>query len=256
MSTPLEVAVFSSSSAIHAQLHGAKRIELNAPGSYATGGTTFPVAQFKALGPQLTIPVRLMIRPRGAPASGPDFIYSDDEFQEMVDAIYGFKRTQMMDPVRGDGFVFGILRHKDGSQEGELEIDFARCATLMEVAQPFKCVFHRAYDLIAQTDSWRDGLIDLISNRFDGVLTSGGLGDYYNNLRRLEEIHQYADGQLQIIVGGGVRHTNISESLPQLSVSRNTANLWIHSSCKGVGEEVDDDEVAALVSALGSSIIE
>ncbi|KFG77680.1 CutC family protein, partial [Metarhizium anisopliae] len=108
---PLEVAVFSGESALKAQSQGASRVELNAPGSYHVGGTTPPIAELKRIAAKVTIPVRIMIRPRGAPGDGsPDFVYTPKEVAAMAQSIRDFKATGLLNPFRGDGFVFGLLQ--------------------------------------------------------------------------------------------------------------------------------------------------
>ncbi|EFY97311.1 hypothetical protein MAA_07328 [Metarhizium robertsii ARSEF 23] len=103
---PLEVAVFSGESALKAQSQGASRVELNAPGSYHVGGTTPPIAELKRIAAKVTIPVRIMIRPRGAPGDGsPDFVYTPKEVAAMAQSIRDFKATGLLNPFRGDGFA-------------------------------------------------------------------------------------------------------------------------------------------------------
>lgn len=65
-----EVAVVSSAFGLEAQDLGAKRIELNAPGSYEAGGLTPPVKELTSIASQLEIAVRIMIRPRGPQGMG------------------------------------------------------------------------------------------------------------------------------------------------------------------------------------------
>ncbi|KAH8733347.1 copper homeostasis CutC domain-containing protein [Ilyonectria robusta] len=268
--TPLEVAVFSPANALRAQALGAYRVELNAQGSYDDGGLTPLVSDVASLhrpekmGDQkLEIPIRIMIRPRPAPgpthAEPHDFVYSDAEFQTMWDSITAFKNLRTLNPVRGDAFVFGILERVGPGVtpvERELAIDIRRCTMLVAHAKPIRCVFHRAFDVIAKSDDWHDGLSELVRCGFTGVLTSGGDGPFYDNIDRIHRMCcQMPD--LQIIVGGGVRYYNVEELLQRLDhIAR--LNIWMHSSCLSHDEptdldpeEVDPDELIGLCSALG-----
>ncbi|KIE01765.1 copper homeostasis protein cutC, partial [Metarhizium majus ARSEF 297] len=182
---PLEVAVFSGESALKAQSQGASRVELNAPGSYHVGGTTPPIAELKRIAAKVTIPVRIMIRPRGAPGDGsPDFVYTPKEVAAMAQSIRDFKATGLLNPFRGDGFVFGLLQPtpaaaaEDPLPGGEpdaacaLRVDHASCRALLDAARPFGCVFHRAFDPIAATRRIGDGVEALVRLGFEGLLTA------------------------------------------------------------------------------------
>lgn len=268
--TPLEVAVFSPANALRAQALGAYRVELNAQGSYDDGGLTPLVSDVASLhlpenkgDKKLEIPIRIMIRPRPAPgptdAEPHDFVYSDAEFQAMWDSITAFKNLRTLNPVRGDAFVFGILeRVGTGATpvERELAIDIRRCTMLVAHAKPIRCVFHRAFDVIATSEDWHDGLSELVRCGFTGVLTSGGDGPFYDNIHHIHRMCCQMP-ELQIIVGGGVRRHNVDLLLPRLDhIVR--LNIWMHSSCLSRDEptdldpeEIDADELIGLGSALG-----
>jgi len=76
----LEVIAYTIESCMIAQESGADRIELCAnPGE---GGTTPSYGMIRAAKDQCSIPVFVMIRPRGG-----DFLYTDEEFRIMRDDI-------------------------------------------------------------------------------------------------------------------------------------------------------------------------
>ncbi|KAK1237632.1 hypothetical protein MKX07_006760 [Trichoderma sp. CBMAI-0711] len=297
-----EVAVFSGAAGLEAQALGAKRIELNAPGSYEEGGLTPPVKELTSIVSQLEIAVRIMIRPRGAPrptataayaaqlkldqeeqAKSPeeqaqaqaqaqdqdqekllteeekqkqkeaeedalqDFIYTDDEIQLMLQAIADFKALRVLNPIRGDGFVFGILRRQTKASTLEKYPDFKytideeRCRLLIDAAKPFPCVFHRAFDPIAASERWSKGIDILVRCGFDGVLTSGGHGGCHQNRDKLDAIcHRGHPGSLQLIAGGGVRKSNTAALVAQLSV-HGTKNVWIHTAAISRAADRDRD---------------
>ncbi|GKT40885.1 copper homeostasis protein cutC [Colletotrichum spaethianum] len=244
MPIKLEIPVFSSSSALHAQTLGAQRIELNAQGSYGVGGTTPAPADLEGVTKWLTVPVRIMIRPRGKPADDVDFVYTDDEFATMVGGVEGFRGALRAE--RGDGFVFG--------GRGALTVDVERNRRLVEAAGGLACSFHRAFDEIVRSGEARDverGVRDLVACGFEGVLTSGGPGTAAANRKALELIVREARAgarKLEVIVGGGVRKENVGEVVDGFG-----DGVWAHSSCyTGKCEEgqVDDEEAMGILERL------
>ncbi|KFA75480.1 hypothetical protein S40288_01213 [Stachybotrys chartarum IBT 40288] len=260
---PLEVAVFAASSAHDAQSHGAGRVELNAPGSYAVGGTTPPVAMLRDVKSRVQLPVRIMIRPRGAPDDGADdFVYSPAEFEQMRAAILAFKATGTMNPVHGDGFVFGILRRvkpAEAKHPGDhLFVDEPRCKELIDVAKPFGCVFHRAFDHIAASPRWAEGLTTLHRCGFKALLTAGGYSDCADNTRRLEAMCERVPAGLQLVVGGGLRGHN-ARPLATALAGASKQPLWLHSAAIASDDErgdmpghqpIDTAKLRDLVNAL------
>lgn len=302
-STGLEVPVFGASAALRVVEVGASRIELNAAGSYPAGGLTPSLDDLeRVIVAGLNVPLRVMIRPRGPPPpymsaaaaarsappplsqenalQGRDFIYSDEEIEQMHDDIVKFKASGLLNVARGDGFVFGVLTERlsatispssyvgdenRNSREPSLAcvVDVARCTRLVEAARPFKTVFHRAFDEVVSHDggvrdgtgrrSWEKALDDLEQCGFNGILTSGGLGSAAQNARTLALIlDAAAEKDIEIIVGGGVRSKNIPELLKQLRLSKRKQPVLMHSSCLAAGEteNVDLLEVEAIVKQL------
>ena len=145
-----------------------------------------------------------MIRPRGG-----NFEYTDDEFSDMKQSLAVFLT------MGADGFVFGIL--KDGF------INTRRCGELVELAKDKPCTFHRAFDELVDMET---GLRDVISCGFRAVLTSGGKSDAVSRVEKLKALvsRTRLDESVDIIVGGGVRASNIT------SVLETTTATWFHSS--------------------------
>lgn len=246
---PLEVAVFSKADALRAQHLGAARIELNAHGSYNDGGLTPSVAELTAIGPELRIPIRIMIRPRGPPSfRGQDFLYTESEVEGMERSMEAFIKSGFLNPLRGDGFVFGALERSisdaDGDGDGDakqardrreveeqqLTIDLKACKKLVEYARPFGCFFHRAFDSIASTKWWEKELKTLMNCGFQGLLTSGGPGNFCDNIGRIEQICNSTKlTRFQIIVGGGVRHHNIKSFVEHIATFRD-CDVAIHTA--------------------------
>ncbi|KAI1305615.1 hypothetical protein F5Y03DRAFT_146805 [Xylaria venustula] len=278
----LEVPAFGASAALSAVTLGATRIELNALGSYADGGLTpslEDLSQFTSASDQRP-PLRVMIRPRGPPRSSHlsessgtserDFLYSDEEYKRMEASIGKFKGSGLLDANRGDGFVFGILE-EDGHEEGEGHVrkrqcwvNENRCIRLIQAAQPFKCVFHRAFDEIVSCNdaasdglskpAWEKGLEAVAACGFDGILTSGGLGKAVDNVETLGRIIEKAQSlRIEIIVGGGVRAVNIGQITQKLALQARADSVYLHSAClHGDGsEQINPEEVRGIVGQIG-----
>lgn len=290
MSTTFEVPVFSATAAKVAVDNGATRLEVNRTGSYAAGGLTPSRAEVETVssalgGPQSTIPLRIMIRPRGPPSSSsssssgePDFLYSDDEFREMRSDLDAFVESGLLQATRGDGFVFGILA-KDGDNEN-LRIDSDRNRQLVQAAEPYACVFHRAFDAVlgsgSDQTSAEEGLAALRDCGFAGVLTAGGPGsrgavEHADTLRKLVTAERAVAGaaqarphaSIELVVGGGVRSANINELAKTILAAEeggHTSVVSFHSSCladsaaataKGAeAETVSAEEVERIHKAL------
>ncbi|KAI5461148.1 copper homeostasis CutC domain-containing protein [Mariannaea sp. PMI_226] len=270
---PLEVAVYDPGNALRAEVAGAHRLQINAKDSHSVGGLTPSIEDLKRLHrpnapgiKKLDVPVRIHIRPRAAP--GPDaeeqqdFIYSDEEFEEMRNAITEFKNLGTLNPLRGDAFVFRILeRVGTGAKESERElaVDVRRCTMLVELALPIRCCFSRAFDAVAGPRQWRGNMNEVFYSGFTGVLTAGGPGSFVDNIENLVHIcNQMPD--LQLIVGGGVRASNIKRLLSRLE-DKEQMNIWVHSPCHYLPSErlsdsadpshVSTVEVAALRRECG-----
>lgn len=275
--TRLEIPIFGPASASLAVSLGTARLELNAAGSYPAGGTTPSLTELSetraALGailaPAGNVPLRVMIRPRGPPGDGsPDFLYSGAEFLEMRESILAFKQSGLLDAGRGDGFVLGVLRRAGGGGARQVAVDLERNAELVDLARPFKTVFHRAFDDVVGSSAllhgqeghdgqdrllgaWQAALDDVVSCGFDGILTSGGPGDAPRNATVLKDIKTSAEGRVEIIVGGGVRNSDVRALA--LALYLNTCPIWLHSSCltsESAPEVVDGQEVQAILQEL------
>lgn len=254
-STPLEIPVFSPASALQAQDLGARRIELNAQGSYRDGGLTPSKEDLEKVSSSVRLPNRVMIRPRGPPEEGMDFIYSDAEFEAMEASVKEFRESGYLKESRKDGFVFGVLRPgPDGA-----DVDIERNKALVQAAGGLGCTFHRAFDevlanLMELKPENREKRVDkavddVVACGFDAVLTSGGPGRASDNVDVLAVVVEKARGRLVIIVGGSVRSGNASGIFRALRDGG--AKVWAHSSCLPAGEvTVDALETTALLGQL------
>ncbi len=180
----LEVACFTPGSALVPQAAGADRIELCVDKD--AGGTTPPMEDLLRL-KTINIPIYVMIRPRGG-----DFVFSQPDFEQMKADIARFKPLVQ-------GFVLGIL---DSSHK----VDVLRTADLVSRAAPLPCTFHRAFD---ETNDPLAALEDVIASGCSAVLTSGGAAEASLGADLLAQLVGRAGGRIQILVGGGVRASNI-----------------------------------------------
>lgn len=220
----LEIACFNLDSAIIAQKNGADRVELCS--DMEVGGTTPNFEITKQARDLLSIDLNVMIRPRGG-----NFVYSDSEFQQMKNEIIQFKEINV------NGFVFGIL-NKDNS------INQVQNLELVELAKPFPCTFHRAFDEVS--DAFQS-LEEVIACGFQTILTSGQQPNVMEGINQLKELVSKANNRIVIMPGGGLRSTNIEVLQEQ------TKAIFYHSSAITDGSETaNGDEIIALKSKLNA----
>lgn len=214
----IEIACFNPESAIIAFENGADRIELC--DGLSEGGTTPDFETLKDLRAKINIPIFVMIRPRGG-----DFTYSDAEFEQMkTDLIY-------LKSLGVDGFVFGIL-------DGNDEVNLVQNKTLVELANPLPCTFHRAFD---RAQDLENALEKVIGCGFKTILTSGQKPNVSEGKENLKKLIELSAGRIGILVGGGLRSSNIKE------IREFTNADYFHSSAiTDGGAFASADEVVAL----------
>ncbi|ESU21115.1 putative copper homeostasis protein [Flavobacterium enshiense DK69] len=166
----------------------------------------------------------MMIRPRGG-----DFVYAEEEFQQMKNEILQFKTLDI------NGFVFGILN-------ADKSIDVQRNSELVELAKPLPCTFHRAFDEVQDVFL---SLENVIQCGFSTILTSGTMPNVAEGITVLKQLVQKASNRIVIMPGGGLRSTNIGLLQDQTNAG------FYHSSAITDGSEIASiDEVRALKSNL------
>ena len=167
---------------------GVDRVELCA--SPAEGGVTPSLATIERVAAIPNLDLSVMIRPRGG-----DFLYSDEEFQTMLqDIAYARK-------AGATGVVFGILT-ADG------KVDVERTRALVEASEGMETTFHRAVDM---TEDYAQAVEDVIAAGCTRILTSGGYDkaiDGIDNIRRAVELSR---GRIEIMAGSGVVAKNAEE---------------------------------------------
>jgi Uncharacterized protein involved in copper resistance len=210
----LEVCAGSLPSALAAESGGADRIELCT--ALDLGGLTPSPGCLKAVKRALSIPVRVLIRPREG-----DFCYSPRERELLCEDIRAAR------DLGADGIVSGALL-PDGS------LDLRTIETMLQAAGPLPFTFHRAFDhcfepLLALQQLQMLGV--------DSILSSGQATDAYSGralLRRMVTtvVRSESGKPLTIMAGAGVSAQNVAALIRQTRVGavHLSAKAWVSSS--------------------------
>ena len=127
MKPVLEVCTHSVESAVSAERGGAMRLELCA--NLMIGGTSPDEDLFRMVRERVSVPVRVLLRPRCG-----DFLYTESEFELLCRQVKRFAA------LGADGIVIGVL-----TPEGDL--DEERMAKLISLAGGCGVTLHRAFDV-------------------------------------------------------------------------------------------------------------
>lgn len=192
MKPVLEVCVDSVDSAVSAARGGAMRLELCA--NLMIGGTSPDEDLFRMVREQVSVPVRVLLRPRCG-----DFLYSENEFALLCRQVKRFAA------LGADGVVIGVL-----TPAGDL--DEARMAQLIGLADGCGVTLHRAFDVC------RDPFAALEAAKWlgvDTILTSGQQASCTAGAPLLRELVAKAGENVQILVGAGVNAEVIRDLQPK-----------------------------------------
>ncbi|MDF0707527.1 copper homeostasis protein CutC [Flagellimonas okinawensis] len=203
----VEVCANSFESAMNAQRAGADRVELCS--ELGVGGITPSAGLIQMVKSELSIPVHVLVRPRGG-----HFTYSDMEFEVMKADILFCKSLGV------NGIVSGVL-HDDFS------IDMERTKVLVELAGPMHFTFHRALDWVAEP---LEAIKQLGTIGVDTVLTSGGETSAEKGIKKLEAWQR--NTPMTIMAGGGVSPKNATKF-------KDIGLRAIHCSGSSFGNRVD-----------------
>jgi len=147
----------------------------------------------------------VLIRPRAG-----DFKYSKDELDIITANIEFCANTTC------EGIVVGALT-------ADNKIDEELLTHWKALAGNKKLVFHRAFDLTS--DPYK-ATAALIKAGFDTILTSGQKNTAAEGVGVLSALQLDYGSRINILAGGGVRASNISE------IHKNTGITHFHSSAK------------------------
>ena len=199
----LEISVDSLDSALAAQDGGAHRVELCS--ALREGGLTPSLGLIRAVRTRVQLPLFVLIRPRSG-----DFVYATEELDIMREDI------RIAAKEGADGVVLGVLT-------AAASVDLEKTRALVEEARPLQVTFHRAFDM---TRDLTDSLEEVIHSGADRVLTSGGKSSALNGRAKLHSLVLQAAGRISVLVGGGVRPSNIAE------LQQSTGAVEFHSSLR------------------------
>ncbi|SEM15051.1 copper homeostasis protein [bacterium A37T11] len=200
----LEICAASYVSAKAAQLAGANRVELCT--NLQEGGTTPSYGQIAKTVELPNIAVYVLIRPRAG-----DFCYSTDEFEIMKEDIL------LCRDLACDGVVIGLLLPNG-------RVDLPRTRELVELAEPMKVTFHRAFDT---TRDPLEALEDIITCGCERILTSGQKNTAEEGKKLIKQLVEKSAGRIRIMVGSGVNADNIA------TLAAYTGASEFHTSAKG-----------------------
>ncbi|MEC0281521.1 copper homeostasis protein CutC [Terribacillus saccharophilus] len=181
---------------------GAGRVELC--DNLAVGGTTVShgVAEVTInYCHDKNIKVMSMIRPRGE-----NFVFSKEEVEMMKRDLVHLKE------LGTDGVVLGCLNETGWIDEDAM-------VTLLDLAKGLEVTFHMAFDHISP-DSQLKAIDWLVEHGVQRILTHGGLLDtkIEDNLARLKDYIEYANGRIVILPGGGISNKNLELITSELNV--------------------------------------
>lgn len=185
----LEVIAVSVEDALAAEAGGAGRIELVS--ALGEGGLTPSYGLINGVLQAVQIPVNVMIRPHSK-----SFVYSSYDFAVMREDI------GMAKELKANGVVFGLLSDRGIIDEKGLEL-------LIEAAQGLDVTFHKAFD-------YTENIIEAVNTikkypAINRILTAGGKSNIENNLETLKNLVLSAEGQIKILLGGGLTERNVVE---------------------------------------------
>jgi copper homeostasis protein len=191
-----ELCADSLEAAKAAQSGGADRMELCE--QLAIAGVTPSISLLTAVLATVSIPVYVLIRPRGG-----DFVYSNSEFSLIRSQIEEAK------DAGAAGVAIGVLL-PDG------RVDVVRTRELAELARPMKVTFHRAFDV---TSNPEQALEDVILTGADWLLTSGGAATVLAGAEQIGRLQSQAGDRLEVMAGGGLKLANLAEVVRRSGVT-------------------------------------
>ena len=183
----LEACVDSLEQATRAERMGAHRLELCA--NLHLDGTTPDRETIEAVIGEVSIPVKVMIRPRGG-----DFIYTEDEFNQMLESIRMCKERGVPE------IVTGVL-------DGQNALDVKRIEALANAASPMRVTIHKCIDVVPDVFVAIEQLKNIPG--IHAVLSSGQSVDAISGAERLQQMLLACGDQLTLIVAGKVTRENL-----------------------------------------------
>ena len=182
----VEACVDSVESSMAAERGGAGRLELC--DALFDGGTTPSAGMIAACRERVSIPLFVIIRPRGG-----GFVYTAAELDVMRRDVVAARE------LGADGVVVGVLR-----PDGTVHPDHTRA--LVDAAGGMPVSFHRAFDFAPDLGEALDALMATGVTR---VLSSGGAPTAREGIAALASLVRQAGDRIVVMAGGGVREENV-----------------------------------------------
>ena len=184
-----EACVQTLDEALLAQQNGADRIELCS--RLDLDGLTPNRNLIRIVESRLTIPIKVMIRPREG-----NFNYNDQELSQMKDDILFCKSLNI------SGVVFGMLNKENA-------IDIESTGALSDIAGELDVTFHKAIDQVVSIFSELDTLKNL--TKVSSVLTSGGANNAKSGSVVIKKMIDRVGDKVVIIPAGNITKDNLNK---------------------------------------------
>lgn len=213
--TVVEAAVEILDSALAAERADADRIELC--DNLRVGGTTPGARLIADVAERTRLPVFVMIRPRAG-----DFVYSDDEFDQMIRDI------ELSGRMGISGIVTGAL-----TSDGRVDVGHTR--TLVKAAAGLPVTFHRAIDSAIDLPAALDEVIEAGASR---VLTSGGAATAAAGMDVIAGLVGQAGSRVIVVAAGRIREHNVRAVIARTGVREVHARLIDERQMQGLVDVV------------------
>lgn len=199
----VEIACGNFESVLNAQGAGADRIEVCS--ALSVGGITPSFGLVKKAISLFSKNTFVLIRPREG-----NFIYSDEEFEIILDDIHLVKQMGV------GGIISGALLSNN-------KIDVEKTKAMIDASGELPFTFHRAFDLIPDPFTGMEALVDLGVKR---ILTSGQKANALDGKELLKKLVELAQDDITILAGAGINPKNVVELVEYTNVKE------IHLSAK------------------------
>jgi copper homeostasis protein len=184
----IEVCAPTLAATIAAAQSGADRIELCQEIEH--GGTTPLHTDIAYCIQNLKLKTNVLVRPRAG-----NFVYSDAEYEIIKNDVIFCKNLGV------NAIVVGFLRD-------DFTIDIKKTSDIVQLAQPMKVTFHRAFDVCA---NWEVALEQIIQCGCTRILTSGQKPTAIEGTENIKEMVKQAGDRIIILAGSGVTMDNYQQ---------------------------------------------
>lgn len=202
----IEICANGYQSVINAQENGAHCAELCE--SLEVGGVTPSYGTLRKVATDMTIPVRVLIRPRSG-----NYIYNDAELEIMCSDI------ELIKNLGYEGVVIGAL-NKDG------DLDLPKIKAMMKAGEGMKFTFHRAIDACNKP---LEALNTFVELGFDKVLTSGCKAKAVDGIEMIRQMQEKFGDKIKIMAGGGINLNNVMTIINETKISNCHASLTVEA---------------------------